>query len=1074
MPRKKKVKKKSKGQLKRERAQQAKLEELAENVAEEKAAKAAEDAKLEKQRKEKEKSEKIKKHIEEALEDYGVIFTKEFWSTINKGFFKISSWKESHEKVASEVVDKCQSVFFEEKEVTREVEKITKKVVTKIIKKQVLIVEEEITSSAPIPEPETIPEEVKELLSIGVGEEELAKTFGWDLVKKIRFQNLCTIELDAFGHRVFYSKPLSEDPIESLPPKAEKAPEPKFETIEETVEEVVEEIEIVMETKKEMVEVHVSEEEQNIIFSEAKETLRKQFEEFYSKSAEEQEKELLAKKQKDELLAKETLEFKTTMEDLGPNVKHWTRDILVHDFTMAPVGGGTPLINKTTVRLLHGHKYALIGYNGAGKTTLLRHIENKEMTNFPVHLRVHLVQQEMLGSNKTVLETVMSADLEMTSLKEELKRLTADLDNEACEVDAERIIQVEERLQFIEADTAEFRASLVLDGLGFTDRMKNMNTTDLSGGWRMRVALACGLFIEPEILLLDEPTNHLDFPSVCWLSDYLQTYNPDKILVIVSHERSFLDEVCTDIIHLDKCKLSYYKGNYTQFHKTRTENRRHQATQYKRQQREIAHQEDFIRRFKANKKWSTQAQSRAKKLMKMKRIERVSDDWSWKFRFPPVEKLKNDLILDIKDMEFGYFGVDEKKETYLLKDVTNRIIKGTKVAVFGANGAGKSTLLKLVMKELMPLEGKCFMRNEVVFGYFAQHHMETIDLDATALQFLRHEFKDTSVQDCYAKLGRFNLSAKCARKKIRLLSGGEKSRLAFAILTWNNPHLIIMDEPTNHLDIPTQDALVGALKDYEGSLLIVSHDQHLLTEVCNEFWVVGNQTVTSFEKFDKAKNFCYNKCKKVDVLPREFSTINTKKQKVISSQAKKADPDDPLSSLGLKEEEKGVVLEVHHDPKREIMKGIAKGLTPNKILMHLKGWEPVDGDVGPLNTLAFDMLEKWFTDPEYKDADEFEFFEQYQKLLKFMVPPDHLKNQRTLITIAQSCWFTFQNDGFKKSKQAEALNDILVVFYQFEFVTEDAFKDWALVKDTSTVGRQEALEHCKEFLSEIGVGQTAI
>eukprot|EP00492_Amphilonche_elongata_P001174 TRINITY_DN170_c0_g1_i10.p1 TRINITY_DN170_c0_g1~~TRINITY_DN170_c0_g1_i10.p1 ORF type:complete len:557 (-),score=122.75 TRINITY_DN170_c0_g1_i10:228-1811(-) len=357
-----------------------------------------------------------------------------------------------------------------------------------------------------------------------------------------------------------------------------------------------------------------------------------------------------------------------------------------------------------------------------------------------------------------------------------------------------RMAEIDERLHYLEADQAEQRAAEVLTGLGFTERMQNMKTVDLSGGWRMRVALACGLFIEPDILLLDEPTNHLDFPTVCWLSEYLQGYNPDKIIIVVSHEREFMNEVCTDIIHLHRCKLIYYKGNYAQFYKTRAEHRRHQAVQYKKQQREIAHQQDFIRRFAANKKWSTQAQSRRKVLAKMKRVEAVYNDRDWSFKFPEPEKMKNQLVLDVENMGFSYFGGSDKSK-FLLRDVNCRIDMGKKIGVIGANGAGKSTLLKLIMKELNPLEGKCFMRNEVTHGYFAQHHLETIDLLATPLQFLRAEFPNTSLQDCFQRLGRFNITPKDARKKICMLSGGEKSRLAFCILTWYKPHLVIMDEP---------------------------------------------------------------------------------------------------------------------------------------------------------------------------------------------------------------------------------------------------------------------------------------
>jgi len=852
-------------------------------------------------------------------------------------------------------------------------------------------------------------------------------------------------------------------------------------------------------------------------------------------------------------------------EEDGP--KEWTRDILVHNFTLAPVDGGTPLIHKAELKILHGHRYGLIGKNGAGKSTMLNRLDRKEFDNFPSHLRVHLVEQEMEGTDMTVLETVQASDIELTSLlnekvelmrileapdrllkeereamkeaqlsglqatKEELLQQKAELGKDASsetkeeelpaatqeevaggdededyvkltdldviqakidEVDGKiaaldtadiplsdarkaaiaqvetvpplRVAEIDERLHYLEADQAETRASEVLSGLGFTERMQNMKTIDLSGGWRMRVALACGLFIEPDILLLDEPTNHLDFPTVCWLSEYLQAYNADKIIIIVSHEREFMNEVVTDIIHLHRCKLVYYKGNYAQFAKTRAEHRRHQAVQYKKQQREIAHQQDFIRRFAANKKWSTQAQSRRKVLAKMKRVEAVYNERDWSFRFPVPEKLKNELVLDVEDMGFSYFGGTDKKK-FLLRDVNCRITMGKKIGLIGANGAGKSTMLKLIMKELNPLEGKCFMRNQVTHSYFAQHHLETIDLDATPLQFLRAEFTDTSLQDCFARLGRFNITPKDARKKICMLSGGEKSRLAFCILTWYTPHLVIMDEPTNHLDIQTQDALVDALKDYKGSLLVVSHDKHLLTNTCDEFWVIGNQTLTAFDNFDKATRFCYKKCKPVDVLPREFSKVSVKARKDIGKRAKEVDPANILAGDNLKkpkkdkEDDTGFII----DADRMIRRSIEKGLEPKKYIVHLKGWSPTDGEFSCINIVGFDMMNKFLTDPAYGETDHFEFFESYQPLIEFLVPPECIQLQIQLLKNMQSAWWTARGENFERARDEDSLMEILECFYQFQYITDEALFAWKNLSDDTTIGREESMQLLWEF-----------
>jgi len=786
----------------------------------------------------------------------------------------------------------------------------------------------------------------------------------------------------------------------------------------------------------------------------------------------------------------------------------FNRDIQILNFTMAPLDGGKNLLEKADIKLSFGHRYGLIGRNGAGKTTLLRHLMSG-LPQIPKHLRIHTVAQELDGGKMTVKETVLAADKERTALIEEQKRLVKLLETEedapagggegkpeaedkpAAEGEEKpapskagnskmdgvkllkRLDDIVSRLQFIGSANAEARAVQVLNGLQFTDRMQNLSTEDLSGGWRMRVSLACALFIEPDILLLDEPTNHLDFPSVCWLQEYLQDY--EKILLTVSHDREFLNEVCTDIIHLERRRLKYYKGNFDQFVKTREELRRNQAVQYQRQQNIIKHNEEFIQKFKCNKKWSTQAQSRMKMLQKMNKISAVVADYSFKFNFPEPAPLKHPLVLEIEKLTFGYFGEDKsiRGSKYLFKDVNLKLTQGEKVGFLGANGAGKSTLIKLIMKELTAVKGKCYVPNAVQIGFFAQHHVDTLNMNMTPVEYLKVCFPTATLQARYAKLGRFGLGQDLVKKKIGLLSGGEKSRVAFSILCWENPHILIMDEPTNHLDLASIVALQNALSEFEGSVIIVSHDQRFLTGICDQYWALGNRKIRGFENFDKARNWVFKVCKPVDCLPREYATVEVRESRFKGEALKEVVDFADVKKTNVKEKKKTKKApEIHIDVVREIEKGIRKDLTPNQILRHIDKWEPTDGKLDALNALAYDMFEKYFSE-DYEDVTPREFFKDYGKLLKKLLPDDHLNNQLSFLFIGQSMWFTSQKEGSKRANTPNSLRTIFRNLIGYKIIKKEVLGNWRDDTENISAGKKEGLADVKTLFKAVGLEATS-
>ncbi|CAH0475248.1 unnamed protein product [Peronospora belbahrii] len=485
---------------------------------------------------------------------------------------------------------------------------------------------------------------------------------------------------------------------------------------------------------------------------------------------------------------------------------------------------GKTLLSDTALKIVAGRRYGLVGKNGAGKTTLLRYISHYELEGFPRHIRMQLVEQESASKlskeERSVLDVVLAADYERTMLLQEEKELSAKEANEG----------------------GGPQARTILSGLQFPDHVVDGSAKALSGGWRMRTALAGALFMAPDLLLLDEPTNHLDLEAVIWLEHYLEKY--DKQMIVVSHDRNFLNAVTTDIINLTQQKLMYYKGDYNTFENTMKENLRQQRKAYDAQQMKIQHMQEFIERFRANAKKAPLVQSRVKALDKILRNELINepeDERAFRMHFPPPEPLGRPIIA-VEGVGFRY----TPESPLLFQDVHMGIDMSSRIGILGVNGSGKSTLINIMIGKLRTNEGSVTLNPRLRVATFTQHHVDSLDLSKSAVQNMKEMFPGHESDEFRSHLGRFNLSGELAIKPTRTLSGGQKSRVGFALMTWRLPHVVVLDEPTNHLDMETIDALIDALREYKGGVVIVSHDQHFVTSVCEELWVVGDQKVVRF------------------------------------------------------------------------------------------------------------------------------------------------------------------------------------------------------------------------------------
>ena len=495
---------------------------------------------------------------------------------------------------------------------------------------------------------------------------------------------------------------------------------------------------------------------------------------------------------------------------------------------------GRPLLERATVAVNKGERVGLVGRNGTGKTSLLRLIGGEQAADqgeisFPRGVRVGTVAQEAPSGQTSLIDTVLAADTERTALLAEAE----------SSQDAGRLAEVHERLATIEADSAPARAARILAGLGFDEAAQRRPCAEFSGGWRMRVALAALLFSEPDLLLLDEPTNHLDLEATLWLEGYLKAYR--GTLLLVSHDRDLLNRVPTRIVHLQGKRLTAYAGNYDRFERTRREQMERQAAMQAKQLAERRHIQKFIDRFRYKASKARQAQSRIKALERMEPIASVIEEATITFRFPDPAPLSPPLItLDRADV-----GYEPGKP--VLRGLDLRIDMDDRIALLGANGNGKSTFVKLLAGRLAPQAGKLVKSSKLAVGYFAQDQAEELDLEATPLALLQRLMPMATEQKLRTHLGGFGFGQDKVEVKVGKLSGGEKARLLFAMMSREAPHILLLDEPTNHLDVDSRQALIQALNDYEGAVILVSHDPHLIELVADRLWLVSDGGVAPFD-----------------------------------------------------------------------------------------------------------------------------------------------------------------------------------------------------------------------------------
>ena len=496
---------------------------------------------------------------------------------------------------------------------------------------------------------------------------------------------------------------------------------------------------------------------------------------------------------------------------------------------------GRLLIENTTLSLPPGAKVGFVGRNGAGKSTLFRVITGEMASetgsvSIPKNTRIGQVAQEAPSEETALVDIVLRADLERAALMQEAETAT----------DPHRIAEIQTRLVDIDAHSAEARAASILAGLGFDEAAQKRPASSFSGGWRMRVALASVLFSEPDLLLLDEPTNYLDLEGTLWLEEYIRRY--PHTVIIISHDRDLLNTAANMIVHLDQRKLTLYRGNFDQFERQKAER---DMLQMKAREKNLAkrkHMESFVERFRAKASKARQAQSRLKALERMGTVDAVIESSVSGFSFPPPEKSVSSPIVAIREGAVGY-----EPGKPVLSKLDLRIDADDRIALLGSNGNGKSTFAKMIAGRLELQNGHVKLAPQLKVGFFAQHQLDDLRPNESAVAHVRALMPEAAEAKVRARVARMGLTTEKMDTPAKDLSGGEKARLLMGLSTFDNPNLIILDEPTNHLDIDSRAALITALNDFPGAVILISHDRHLIEATVDRLWVVRDGTVSDFD-----------------------------------------------------------------------------------------------------------------------------------------------------------------------------------------------------------------------------------